>query len=57
MFEKTQQRLDICSQCLFYKENKCNKCGCYMPIKAALPFSKCPLNKWMAVKTENERVR
>lgn len=49
MFEKTQKRLDICSKCSFYQGNKCAKCGCYMPIKAALPFSKCPLGKWQNV--------
>ena len=25
---------------------KCDKCKCFLAVKARLPFAKCPLNKW-----------
>lgn len=43
-----KERLDICSGCEHYqsKFNRCKECGCVLRVKAALPKSKCPLDKW-----------
>ena len=42
------KRIDICMGCEFFVKNgeRCNKCGCYMNIKARLQASKCPVGKW-----------
>ena len=41
-------RYDICKECdqLDKKWLTCNQCGCWMPVKARLPFFKCKINKW-----------
>lgn len=48
-------RLEHCSSCDRLTEGFsggipvkqfCAECGCFMPIKASLPWSKCPLGKW-----------
>lgn len=28
------------------EKDKCNLCGCYMPVKTKLADAKCPVNKW-----------
>ena len=42
------ERMDICRGCEFYKakEEKCEKCGCYMLAKTKLATAKCPVGKW-----------
>lgn len=45
--EEATRRLDICNSCDKLRDNNtCKECGCYMPAKTHLPFTKCPLNKW-----------
>lgn len=40
-------RLTICEACPeFTQERTCNRCGCYMDVKAGWKEQKCPLNKW-----------
>ena len=45
-----KQRLDICRQCEFFIRltQRCQECGCFMPVKAFIPNEVCPLNppKW-----------
>ena len=45
---EVSKRIDICMGCEFFVKNgeRCNKCGCYMNIKARLQASKCPVGKW-----------
>ena len=44
-----KQRLLICLDCdSFRKTTKtCRECNCFMPLKARLNGSRCPLGKWM----------
>ena len=44
--DKAYKRLEICSTCEFFKENRCSKCGCFMDKKIHLELSQCPVNKW-----------
>lgn len=39
-------RFEICQSCENLNNDKCKICGCWMPLKARIPFTKCPLNKW-----------
>ena len=41
-------RYSICKSCpeLIAYNNVCNICNCWMPLKARLPLTRCPLNKW-----------
>ena len=42
-----QTRIAICETCEEYNEFKfCNQCKCFMPLKARIPFTTCPLGKW-----------
>lgn len=42
-------RLAICRVCEHFENNHCKVCSCFMPVKAALATSSCPLGKWAAV--------
>lgn len=44
----TEDKLNVCSVCQHYKPltKRCNMCGCFMPVKAAIPIFKCPIGKW-----------
>jgi hypothetical protein len=48
--ELQKERLDICSNCEFYKEsfgiNVCDVCGCYMSMKVKIKQLECPKGKW-----------
>ncbi len=46
--ERQKYRMSICEQCERYNAgNKtCTRCGCYMPVKTAIPIFKCPENRW-----------
>ena len=43
-----KNRLKTCNDCIYLvrSTNMCRVCGCFMKIKASLPSSSCPLNKW-----------
>jgi hypothetical protein len=41
-----KMRWDLCSGCEFLKDNKCEKCGCFMKVKHKLAMAKCPIGKW-----------
>jgi len=53
--EEREKRLDMCESCDRLSEGLsggipvkqfCAECGCFMPVKASLPWAKCPLGKW-----------
>lgn len=44
--EVYEQRLDICRECDKLTEGTCQKCGCYVEIRAFVKRNKCPANKW-----------
>jgi len=39
-------RWDLCLGCEFLKDNKCDKCGCFMKVKHKLAIASCPVGKW-----------
>ena len=41
-------RVAECKQCDQYLETtlRCNECGCFVPFKAQMRKSKCPIGKW-----------
>ena len=41
-----KMRWDLCLGCEFLKDNKCEKCGCFMKVKHKLAMAKCPIGKW-----------
>lgn len=58
----SQQRLAICEKCPFHSKNyktirpdaHCTHCGCTLSAKTKCLSCSCPLNKWMAVVTEEQ---
>lgn len=45
---EAEKRLVICRECDKYIKlaKVCKECRCFMPMKARLRKSKCPLEKW-----------
>ena len=42
-----EQRVKICQKCENLNNwNTCKACGCWIPLKARLWFTKCPIDKW-----------
>lgn len=39
-------RVATCKACEFMSSSRCNACGCYIVVKAALDSEKCPKGKW-----------
>ncbi len=48
--EVLTMRLATCEACELRKGQICIPCGCYIPAKARLASSECPVGKWLAVK-------
>ena len=44
--EVLKMRWVLCLGCEFLKDNKCEKCGCFMKVKHKLAQAKCPIDKW-----------
>ena len=44
--EVLKMRWDICLGCEFLKDDKCDKCGCFMKVKHKLAMASCPVGKW-----------
>lgn len=45
--EQRITRFKICSSCEYLTPNYfCSICNCWMPLKARLPMTKCPKDKW-----------
>ncbi len=43
---KYEERLNVCRECNSLLEATCNKCGCYVEIRALKKDSHCPVKKW-----------
>ncbi len=50
--ELKNKRLAICKECKFLSGSRCEKCGCFMGIKASLIATSCPLGIWDAKMVE-----
>lgn len=56
VFDSYKERLDICATCPKFEAPRCTMCGCYMKIKAAIPFTQCPENRWTQdIEVQSER--
>ena len=44
--EVLKMRWDLCLGCEFLKDDKCQKCGCFMKVKHKLAQASCPVGKW-----------
>ena len=44
--ELYENRLDVCKECDSLLAGTCQKCGCYVEIRAASKSAKCPIKKW-----------
>lgn len=44
------ERLEICKACEKYSCGFCKICGCVVTAKTKCEESKCPINKWDAIK-------
>ncbi len=44
-------RLRICQSCEHWSGSTCRICGCHQVVKLHLPFERCPIGKWEAVRT------
>jgi len=42
------ERMSICKACKHFRKSvsQCKKCGCFMKIKGAIAFTRCPIDKW-----------
>ena len=40
------KRLSVCKTCEKLNQGTCLMCGCYVEIRAAAVFSRCPKRKW-----------
>jgi len=42
-----QARMDICNTCPFKGDDqRCGKCGCFLPAKTRVKKSSCPIGRW-----------
>ncbi len=43
-----KKRIEKCNSCEFYRKwlKQCKVCGCFMPLKARLTITSCPMGKW-----------
>lgn len=44
--DEYDRRLSICKECESLDRGTCNKCGCYVELRAAAKSSDCPYHKW-----------
>ena len=53
--KKIMTSYDICIQCENFNSTikTCKLCNCFMPVKAALPGTECPIGKWSNKKEED----
>ena len=51
-----KSRLIICNACEHYTSLKvCKKCKCFIPLKAKLRRTECPLGKWESIDGYDEK--
>ena len=50
------ERIEICKNCDRFnaQAQTCELCGCFMPIKTTMANMKCPIDKWVEWKRDNE---
>ena len=50
------ERMEICKNCDRFNEKAqtCQLCGCFMPLKTTMSSMKCPIDKWVEWKRDNE---
>ena len=46
--ERARKRLSTCRECEHYKPitRRCGVCGCFVEVKARIPYFQCPEGKW-----------
>lgn len=46
--EVYHERVAVCKECTEYNADtyQCRECGCFVPFKAQVTRSQCPLRKW-----------
>ena len=44
--ELYEERLGVCTQCDSLLAGTCQKCGCYVEIRAAGKAAHCPVSRW-----------
>ncbi len=44
--ELYEERLNVCLDCGSLLAGTCQKCGCYVEIRAASKSTHCPISKW-----------
>ena len=44
--EENARRLSICRSCDFLDKGTCRACGCFVELRAAARYGKCPYKKW-----------
>ncbi len=44
--ELYEKRIDVCKECDSLLAGTCQKCGCYVEIRAALKSNACPVKRW-----------
>lgn len=51
------QRMSLCESCehLYAPTTTCKKCGCFMNVKTWIAMSSCPVDKWQAVKINEQQ--
>lgn len=55
MSEIVAKRIETCKACPELNSLKfCKQCGCFMPAKIRIKWSKCPLDKWEKFGFEQE---
>ncbi|MGI6315539.1 MAG: DUF6171 family protein [Christensenellales bacterium] len=40
------QRVETCLACRDRMGTTCGQCGCYIPLRCALPKNRCPMKRW-----------
>jgi hypothetical protein len=45
--EEQERRWNICLECVHLNGKTCGICGCHMPAKVKLLYTKCPKSKWV----------
>lgn len=46
MAKNWREREEICAQCQFCVNDKCQKCGCYVQAKCKIKCANCPAKLW-----------
>jgi hypothetical protein len=47
--QEADRRTNCCYTCDYYDDGQCNKCTCYVHVKALLREENCPIGRWPKV--------